>query len=294
MSPPTAKNKALRHPPEARTAFQHSPPDLEAARKKFVCSEESESYSQSLQELLFEKLHANAVDATIVEFGSGTGEPVIAALLHSGFTGIVHGYEINPTAAGNARELVSRLGLSRQYIIHAESFFDAVVIPQADYLIANPPYLPADNANELILPQLCGGSEGNSIIKRILSAGYPNVCLEMSSYSNPAAVVQHAQSLGYSLTRYSITDLPLGICSRQPAVMNRIRQMQGEARAFLAEDHYSVGSAFFTKRPEGEPDLSYEFYFALTDKYLTSSIQPKQASQPRSGPVALRPALTRR
>jgi hypothetical protein len=294
MSEFTAKNNSLLQPPKNRTAFQHSPPDQEAARQKFVCSEESENYAQSLQNLLLNGLHANAAHPTIIEFGSGTGEPVIAALLNSGFTGIIHGYEVNSGAAHIARQLVSGLGLSRQYIIHTGSFFDASDIPQADYLIANPPYIPADNPADLILPGLCGGPNGNSVAERILDAGYPNVCLEVSSYSNPSALIQHAQTLGYSLTRYSVTDLPLGIYSGQPVVMNRIRQMQSEGRAFLVGDHYSVGSAFFTKRPDGDPDLSFEFYLTLTDKYVTPDFQPKLASESNSGSAPSPHALTRR
>ncbi len=282
MSKQTFKNNALSQPSKARQALPLAAPDQEDARKQFVCSEESENYAQSLQNLLFNTLHANCSSPTIIEFGSGTGHPILSAILNSGFTGIVHGYEINPEAASAAQQLISSYGLARQYIIHAESFFSARDVPQADHLIANPPYIPADNAADLLLPALRGGSEGNTVSKRLLSAGYPHVCLEISSYSNPAALLQHAQSLGYSLTRFSITELPLGMYSRQPVVMNRIRHMQQDGRAFLSGDHYSVGSAFLTKRPANEPDLSAEFFAALTHRYAIST--------PRHEPKTQQPA----
>lgn len=268
-------------------------PDQETARKKFVCSEESENYAGTLQTLLFNKLHAACTTPTIIEFGSGTGEPVIAALLNSGFTGVVHGYEINPDAANTALQLITSCGLARQYIIHAESFFDARQIPQVDYLIANPPYIPSDHPSDLLLPGLCGGPQGNTIAKSLLSVSYPHVCLEVSSYSNPAAVVQHAKNLGYSLTRFSINKLPLGIYSRQPIVMNRIRQMRREGLAFVGDDHYSVGSAFFTNRPGGDPDFSYEFFTALTEGYSSPNHHLKSASKPKPQAPALA-ALHRR
>ncbi len=267
----TLKSKDLSKPSKSRQAPSSSPPDREDASKKFICSEESENYALSLQKMLFNALHANCLSPTIIEFGSGTGEPIISAILNSGFTGIVHGYEINLEAACAAQELIASCGLTSQYIIHTESFFSARDVPQADYLIANPPYIPADNKADLLLPGLCGGSEGNSVAKRLLSASYTHLCLEVSSYSNPAAQIQHAQNLGYSLTRFSITELPLGIYSRQPVVIDRIRQMQQDGKAFLGDDHYSVGSAFFTKRPENQPDLSLEFFAALTNSYAIST-----------------------
>lgn len=264
-----------------------TPDQEEAARAKFICAEESENYALALQHLLFNQLHANCSSPAIVEFGSGSGHPILSAILNSGFTGIVHGYEINPDAASSAQQLIAGYGLARQYIIHPVSFFSVRDVPQADYLIANPPYIPAARAADLLLPALRGGSEGNTVSKRLLSAGYPNVCLEISSYSNPAALLHHARNLAYRLTRFSITELPLGMYSRQPVVINRIRQMQQHGHAFLSADHYSVGSAFFTKRPANEPDLSAEFFAALTGRYAPQPRPPEPLQQPRA-PVCAR------
>jgi hypothetical protein len=70
--------------------------------------------------------------------------------------------------------------------------------------------------------------------------------------------------------------------------------MQSEGRAFLGKDQYSVGSAFFTKRPGGDPDLGFEFYLTLTGKYLTPGLELKLAGEPKSGSAPSPHTLTRR
>ncbi len=52
-------------------------------RKEFVCPEESMRYASSLEQLLFNGLRDQEVAPTIIEFGSGTGEAVISAILKS-------------------------------------------------------------------------------------------------------------------------------------------------------------------------------------------------------------------
>ena len=175
--------------------------NAEDFRNKFVCPEESSRYAGSLEQLVFNKLRNASADTTVIEFGSGTGSPVITAILNSDFWGTVHGYEISRDAVETAIQLIEDNGLSRQYIIHNESFFECRDIPKADYLIANPPYVPCDNRELLLLPALCGGSEGNNVSKRLLSFGYNTVFLEVSSYSNPIGLVEHARSLGYTKKR---------------------------------------------------------------------------------------------
>ena len=232
-------------------------------RREFVCPEESMRYAGSLEQLVFSKFR-NGEAPTIVEFGSGTGEAVISAILNSGFSGIVHGYEINPEASGIADHLISQFGMAKQYIVHNISFFETLRKPQADYLIANPPYIPCENRELLILPGLCGGKNGNDVSKNILSSSYENVFLEVSSYSDPIGLIEHAKSLGYKITDFQISRMPFGIYSRQDIVQQRLNQMQGEGKAFYTDNCYLVGSAFFTKADNHEPDLSLEFLTCLT------------------------------
>lgn len=232
--------------------------------REFVCPEESSRYASALEQLIFKKLQQLNVRPTIVEFGSGTGEPVISAILNSKYTGVVHGYEINSQAYEIADQLIIQHGLEEQYIVHNTSFFETSKAPQANYLIANPPYLPCDNAESLLLPYLWGGHEGNSISKKLLDCGYQNVHLEVSSYSNPKDLIAHASQCGYAISDFIITRMPFGIYSRQDIVQKCLHDMKGDNKAFYSNNCYLVGSASFTKEPSSNPDLSKEFLACLT------------------------------
>jgi hypothetical protein len=221
-------------------------------------------FSGSLEQLVFSRLRNAPKGLPVIEFGSGTGEPVIAAILNSGFSGVVHGYEVNPEASEIADRLIEQFGLAKSYVVHNASFFESRRIPQSDYLIANPPYLPCEDRTLLTLPYLCGGREGNDVSKRLLSCGYANAFLEVSSYSNPAGLIDHAQRLGYRLIDFQITMMPMGVYSRQDVVQERLHEMRREGKAHFTEGHYLVGSAFFTKAATGDPDLSSEFLACLT------------------------------
>lgn len=231
--------------------------------KEFVCPEESMRYSGALEQLVFGKFRNQQLSPTIVEFGSGTGEPVISAILNSKFYGTIYGYEINPESSEKADDLIAKFGLSKQYIVHNTSFFEVANLPQADCLIANPPYIPCDNRDLLTLPNLCGGSEGNDVSKKLLSLDYKNVFLEVSSYSNPIGLVEHALNLGYTITDFQMTQLPFGIYSHQDIVQKRIFEMKQTGKAFFTDNCYLVGSAFFTKTSD-DKDLSSEFLKCIT------------------------------
>lgn len=233
-------------------------------RREFVCPEESTRYAGSLEQLIFNKLRNRAEPAVVVEFGSGTGEPVISAILNSGFNGVVHGYEINAEASETADRLIQEYGLAKKYIVHNASFFDAKHIPQADYLVANPPYIPCRDRSTLTLPDLCGGEDGNTVSKNLLSRGYQNVFLEVSSYSDPEGLVKHAHDEGYKITDFLLTHMLLGVYSRQDVVQERLSEMRAAGKAFYTNTSYFVGSAFFTKETGNEPDLSADFLACLT------------------------------
>jgi SAM-dependent methyltransferase len=233
-------------------------------KKKFVCSEESMRYSLGIQTLVFERLRKQNISPTIVELGCGTGEPVVHALLNSGYTGVVYGFDINSDAVHAANALIRRFGLSHNYIVRHESFFESTSLPKADYLISDPPYIPGDDPSLLLLPDIWGGPEGNDISTKLLSCGYRNAFLEISSYANPEAVIQHARALGYKIVDFTITQMPLGVYSRQDIVMRRLCEMRGGGKAFFTDNCYLVGSTFFTKINHDEPDLSEELLSCLT------------------------------
>lgn len=233
-------------------------------RKEFVCPEESMRYAGALEQLVFIRFRNEKKRPTIIEFGSGTGSPVVSAIINSNFLGVVHGWEINPDAAEEADELIERFGLSRQYIIHNMSYFESQRIPEADYLIANPPYLPCEDGTLLTLPGLWGGVDGNDVSKKLLSCGYENVFLEVSSYSNPVDLIGHALNLGYKIADFQITQMPFGVYSRQDIVQKRIQEMKSSGKAFFSSKCYLVGSAFFTKIVDENQDLSQDFLTCLT------------------------------
>ena len=99
--------------------------------RKFICPDESLRYALSLEDMVFKKLK-DSPHATVIEFGSGEGHPVIKAMLNSGFSGIVHGYEINAEAAEAATKLIAVNHLNRNYVVYNENFFDSVGIPKAE------------------------------------------------------------------------------------------------------------------------------------------------------------------
>ncbi len=233
-------------------------------RKEFICPEESMRYAGALEQLVFSRFRNVNRRPTIIEFGSGTGSPVISAIMNSNFLGVVHGWEINPDAAEDADELIERFGLTKQYIIHNSSYFESQRIPQADYLIANPPYLPCEDGTLLTLPGLWGGVDGNNVSKKLLSCGYENVFLEVSSYSNPVDLMDCALGLGYKLVDFQITQMPFGVYSRQNIVQKRIQKMKSSGKAFFSSNCYLVGSAFFTKSADEIQDLSQDFLTCLT------------------------------
>ncbi len=240
---------------------------VEAAdfEREFNCPEESQRYAIALEHLVFSRLRNGHSSPNIDEFGSGTGEPVIQAIRNSRFSGIVHGYEINPDASETAKRHIEESGLAQRYVVHTASFFESKH-SQSDYLIANPPYLPCIEADRkrLILSDLCGGKEGTHVSEQLLSSGYLNVFLEVSSYSNPVALIKYAQQRGYRISDFMVVPLEFGVYSNQDFVKERILKMREAGRAFCSDSHYLVGSALFTKGANEKLDLSPNFLAALT------------------------------
>jgi hypothetical protein len=243
-------------------------------REEFFCPEESQSYSQSLAEIVLGKLADATMPTTIIEFGSGTGDAIVAALTNGDFNGIIHGYEINPNAARKASDLIQQFQLSSRYTVHPESLFDNLPDKQArDYLIANPPYIPCKDRDQLILPDLCGGIDGNDISKRLLALDFKNVFLEICSYADPVAIVQHAEQQGYKISDFRISLMPIGVYSQQDIVQKRLAEMREAGQAFYTPQNYLVGSALFTKiSPTDQPNLSQTFLQNLTSIGRTSTL----------------------
>ncbi|MEB3310589.1 MAG: SAM-dependent methyltransferase [Snowella sp.] len=225
----------------------------------FFCPEESQFYAQCLEKMVFSQCDPGS---KVIEFGAGDGSPVISALLKSLSLGIVHGYELNLSAAQVARSRIEQYGLIPHYQIHNQCFFEAA--PRcADYLIANPPYLPAPD-DDLYMPALHGGRDGASITKKLLSMGCNKAMLMISAYSNPIETVEHAIAAGYQVVDFLLSPLPFGYYSREPKVQKTIMTLREKGKAFYSNHIYFLAGVLFQQKHPNQMDLSEEFLKVMT------------------------------
>ncbi len=225
----------------------------------FFCPEESNFYSHCLETLVLN----NCVGSeSIIEFGSGDGTPVIKSLLKTRFDGIVHGFEINSLACEAANSKIAKHGLSQKYLMHNRSLFDSSG-PQADYLISNPPYLPATD-NKIYQPFLHGGLDGITVTKQLLELGYENVLIMLSSYSNPEGMINYARIKGYQVSNFLVSPLTFGYYSSEPKVRNRIVELRENNMAFYSKNIYLLAGVLLQKYQEFAVDLSTELVQLMT------------------------------
>lgn len=224
----------------------------------FFCPEESHFYSHCLERLVLSRCDSSNL---IVEFGCGDGSPVINSLLRSQFDGTIYGYELNAAACNVARSRIEQCNLRNTYIIHNQSFFDAE--QKADYLIANPPYLPASD-NKICMPLLHGGTDGAAITNRLLTLGYANLMVLVSSYSNPVGTIDQALESGYTVADFMVTPLPFGYYSSEPKVKNSIVKLRQQGKAFYSSNIYFLAGVLFRQRSISDVDLSTELIQTMT------------------------------
>jgi hypothetical protein len=239
-----------------RSSFQ---PLQKSKDEVFFCAEESHFYSHCLERLVFQNCTPSEL---VVEFGSGDGSPVINSLLRSHFDSAIYGYELNPSSYEIARSRVQQCQLSDKYILQNESFFDSQR-PEAHYLIANPPYLPAID-NQICMPLLHGGTDGATITNRLLTLNYPCVMTLVSSYSNPVGTISHALEHGYSVADFMLTPLPFGYYSSDPKVKGQIEELQRQQKAFYSGSIYFLAGVLFQKSALTDTDLSIELLRVMT------------------------------
>lgn len=225
----------------------------------FYCPEESNFYSHCLERLVLKECDSSEV---IVEFGSGDGSPVINSLITTRFNGIIHGFELNDLACKIAQSNIDEYELNNKYIIHNASFFESSV-RKAKYLISNPPYLPAVDDN-IYQPLLHGGTDGSTLARRLLSLGYENVLLMLSSYSNPEGLINYAIAKGYYIANFIISPLTFGYYSSEPKVKNTILELRRNGMAFYSKNIYLLAGILFKKQHEDAVDLSTELIQLMT------------------------------
>jgi methylase of polypeptide subunit release factors len=226
----------------------------------FFCPEESQFYSQCLEKLL---LSRGAELNTGIEFGAGDGSPVISCLLKTQFDGVINGYELNAAASEVARNRIQQYGLNDRYKIHNRCFYEGLRLTPADFLIANPPYIPAPD-NRIFMPKLYGGIDGAEISKKLLSVDCDKVLLMLSAYSNPIETIEHARDRGYSVADFTITPLQFGYYSSQPKVKNWIAKLRQQNKAFYSANTYFLAGVLFEKKEKSSVDLSFELLKVMT------------------------------
>jgi hypothetical protein len=234
-------------------------PQKKSQKEVFFCPEESQFYSHCLERLVFNQ--CTPCDR-VIEFGSGDGSPVINSLCRTSFEGVVDGYELNSAAYQVAKSRIKQSDLDEQYIIHHESFFDADR-PNASFLIANPPYIPAQDTN-IRMPLLRGGVDGASITNQLLSLDYQTVMLLISSYSNPVSTVTHAIAQGYDIVDFMMTPLQFGYYSSQPSVKHHIANLRKLHKAFYSNNVYLLAGVLFKKTRTSSINLATEFTQLIT------------------------------
>jgi methylase of polypeptide subunit release factors len=225
----------------------------------FFCPEESNFYSNCLENFVIRNCQK---DESIVEFGSGNGTPVINSLLKNKFDGLIQGFELNTSAWKIANSNIDEYNLNQKYIIHNSSLFDSSQ-PDAEYLIANPPYLPAPD-NDIYMPLLFGGVDGATVTNELLSLDYQNVLVLLSSFSNPINTLNLAIENGYCVENFMVLPLPFGYYSSEPKVKKHIEQLRKNKMAFYSGDYYFLAGVLFKKCQESVIDLSNELAQVMT------------------------------
>jgi methylase of polypeptide subunit release factors len=225
----------------------------------FFCPEESNFYSNCLENLVLR----NCKNATsIVEFGSGDGSPVINSLLRNKFDGVIHGFELNTSAWKAANSTIDEYNLTNKYVIYNSCLFESSK-PEANYLVANPPYLPAPD-QDIYMPLLFGGVDGATVTNELLSLGYDNVLVLVSSYSNPKSTIEQAQKNGYSVNNFVVLPLKFGYYSSEPKVKKHIEELRRNNMAFYSGDYYFLAGVLFSKSQESANDLSNQLAQVMT------------------------------
>ncbi|MDX2230222.1 MAG: SAM-dependent methyltransferase [Leptolyngbyaceae cyanobacterium bins.349] len=250
----------LQHPEETLEFFpRQETVESFTEDEVFFCPEESYFYSYCLERFV---LSACSSQDQVIEFGCGDGTPVIHSLTRNFFPGVIHGYELNSAACSVANSRIEKYRLTNRYIVHNESFFDAAK-PQAEYLIANPPYLPAPD-EDICMPALRGGHDGSGITCQLLTLNLPSVLLMISSYSNPIDTVNHAIANGYYVADFMVSPLQFGYYSSEPKVKQTIQQLHRDRRAFFSDNIYLLAGVLFRKHHRTAIDLSQELLKVMT------------------------------
>jgi methylase of polypeptide subunit release factors len=225
----------------------------------FFCPEESNFYSNCLENFVFRNCQNSE---SIVEFGSGDGSPVINSLLRNKFDGVIQGFELNTSAWKAANSTIDEYNLTNKYIIHNSCLFSSSQ-PDAEYLVANPPYIPAPD-DDIYMPLLFGGIDGATLTNDLLLLDYQNVLVLVSSFSNPINTLNIAKQNGYYVQNFMVLPLEFGYYSSEPKVKKHIEELRKNKMAFYSGDYYFLAGVLFTKSQNSVIDLSHQLAQVMT------------------------------
>jgi predicted RNA methylase len=203
-------------------------------------------------------------DDGVAELGSGDATAVAETV--RALPGLrVRGFDISADSVERARENIAALGVADRYTVEVGDFFDqpdAAGGPPVRTAIANPPYIPAPDA-DILMPELWGGVHGNDLVLRLLAAGYDNVVVAVASYADPVTTVTTAAELGYRVVNFLAMGLDYGRYSSEPKVAAHIRRLVAEGRGWAGERGYMVAVTLFTRDPALPGDRCGELLSAL-------------------------------
>ena len=229
-------------------------------KEVFFCPEESQFYSQCLDRMVLNRCTSSDL---VIEFGSGDGSPVIHSLLRTPFQGKIQGYELTSTSSKLAQSRIAQYGLSDKYVVRNQCFFEGWKQSGANYLIANPPYLPAPD-NDIYMPSLHGGADGAAITKLLFTVGCDRVLSLISAYSNPVETIEYAIDRGYQVIDFTISPLQFGYYSSESKVRETISALKSDRKAFYSPNIYLLAGVLFEKQGQGSQDLSAELLQVMT------------------------------
>ena len=84
------------------------------------------------------------------------------------------------------------------------------------------------------MPLLFGGEDGATVTNELLSLGYDNVLLLVSSFSNPESTIHHARANGYFVKNFVVLPLQFGYYSSEPKVKKHIEKLRKNKMAFYS------------------------------------------------------------
>lgn len=237
-----------------QSSDQYSPKEV------FFCPEESHFYSQCLEKMVLSQCGSSD---QVIEFGSGDGSPVIHSLLRSPFKGKIRGYELNSTACQVAQSWIKQYRLNHLYNVHNQCFFEAWKQSSANYLIANPPYIPAPD-KDIYMPALHGGTDGSTLTRSLFTLGCEHVLSLISAYSNPVETIEYALKQGYQVVDFMVSPLKFGYYSSEPKVKATIANLRNHRKAFYSKHIYLLAGALFKQQHPQNVDLSSELIQVMT------------------------------